>query len=90
MVPSMAPLLEVSRGGRARKKQRAAQQQTQNDPQPHEAALMGRTLPFILLSIAVYAGIAIAYVLATGLGAGLGWSIGGVGGPEARSSGARA
>jgi hypothetical protein len=51
---------------------------------------MGRTLPFILLRIAVYAGIAIAYVLATGLRASLGWSVGGVGGPEARSSGARA
>jgi len=38
----------------------------------HALALMGRTLPFILLRIAVYAGIAIAYVVATGLGAGLG------------------
>jgi hypothetical protein len=36
----------------------------------HALALMGRTLPFILLRIAVYAGIAVAYVLATGLGAG--------------------
>jgi hypothetical protein len=51
----------------------------------HALALMGRTLPFILLRIAVYGGIAIAYVLATGAGAGLGWAIGGVGGPEARS-----
>jgi hypothetical protein len=54
----------------------------------HALALMGRTLPFILLRIAVYAGIAIAYVVATGLGAGLGWAIGGVGGPEVRASGA--
>jgi len=54
----------------------------------HALALMGRTLPFILLRIAVYAGIAVAYVLATGVGAGLGWAIGEVGGPEVRASGA--
>src|SRR5258707_6094297 len=52
----------------------------------HALALMGRTLPFILLRIAVYAGIAIAYVLATGMGAGLGWAIGGVGGPQVQGS----
>ena len=54
----------------------------------HALALMGRTMPFILLRIVVYAGIAIAYVVATGIGAGLGWAIGGVGGPEVRASGA--
>jgi hypothetical protein len=46
-------------------------------------ALMGRTLPFILLSIAVYAGIAIAYVLATGISACIGWGIGGMAGHDA-------
>lgn len=50
--------------------------------------LMGRTLPFILLRIVVYAGIAIAYVAAAGIGAGLGWAIGGAGGHEAQTSGA--
>src|SRR4051812_13026429 len=54
----------------------------------HALALMGRTTPFILLRVVVYAGIAVAYVLATGLGAGLGWVIGEVGGPEVRASGA--
>jgi hypothetical protein len=39
-------------------------------------ALMGKTLPFIVFRIVVYAGIALAYVLATGIGAGIGWGIG--------------
>lgn len=41
--------------------------------------LMARTAPFILLRMAVYFGVAIAYVLMTGLGAGVGWGIGGFG-----------
>lgn len=41
--------------------------------------LMGRTLPFILLRMAVYFGAALAYVLVTGVGAGIGWGIGGFG-----------
>lgn len=41
--------------------------------------LMARTLPFLLLRMAVYFGIAIAYVLVTGVGAGVGWGIGGFG-----------
>ncbi|MDN2565618.1 hypothetical protein N1F89_05235 [Aquibium sp. A9E412] len=41
--------------------------------------LMARTMPFILLRIAVYFGVAIAYVLMTGVGAGVGWGIGGFG-----------
>ena len=32
--------------------------------------LMGKTLPFIALRVIVYAGIAVAYVLVTGVGAG--------------------
>lgn len=39
-------------------------------------ALMGKTLPFIVFRIVVYAGIALAYVLATGVGAGVGWGVG--------------
>ena len=39
-------------------------------------ALMGKTLPFIIFRIVVYAGIALAYVLATGVGAGVGWGVG--------------
>ena len=50
--------------------------------------LIGRSLPSILLRIALYAGIAIAYVLATGMGAGLGWAIGGVGGHQVQGSAA--
>ncbi|MGM0561282.1 MAG: hypothetical protein ACQETX_09490 [Pseudomonadota bacterium] len=41
--------------------------------------LMGQTLPFLLLRIAVYFGVAVAYVLMTGVGAGVGWGIGGFG-----------
>jgi uncharacterized membrane protein YagU involved in acid resistance len=35
--------------------------------------LMGKTLPFIIFRMAVYFGVAVAYVLATGAGAGVGW-----------------
>lgn len=41
--------------------------------------LMVRTLPFILLRLAVYLGVAAAYVAATGTGAGIGWGIGAFG-----------
>lgn len=40
---------------------------------------MGRTLPFTVLRMAVYFGVAVAYVLITGIGAGIGWGIGGFG-----------
>jgi len=41
--------------------------------------LMMATMPFILFRCAVYFGIALAYVLMTGIGAGVGWGIGGLG-----------
>lgn len=41
--------------------------------------LMLQTLPFVLLRMAVYFGAALAYVLVTGTGAGIGWGIGGFG-----------
>lgn len=41
--------------------------------------LMLRTLPFLLFRLAVYFGVALAYVLMTGVGAGVGWGIGGMG-----------
>lgn len=41
--------------------------------------LMLKTLPFVLLRMAVYFGAALAYVLVTGAGAGIGWGIGGFG-----------
>ncbi|MCT9000142.1 hypothetical protein [Chelativorans intermedius] len=44
--------------------------------------LMARTLPFLLLRIAVYFGVAVAYVLMTGIGAGIGWGVGGFGGSD--------
>ena len=47
--------------------------------------LMGKTLPFIVLRIIVYAGIAIAYVLVTGVGAGVGWGVGAFGDEEFRA-----
>lgn len=41
--------------------------------------LMGQTLPFIVFRIIVYFGIAVAFVLVTGVGAGVGWGIGAFG-----------
>jgi hypothetical protein len=50
----------------------------------HAFGMVGRTLPFIALRVIVYAGIAIAYVLITGVGAGVGWGIGAFGDEEFR------
>lgn len=41
--------------------------------------LMVKTLPFVLFRLAVYFGVALGYILATGMGAGVGWGIGGLG-----------
>jgi len=41
--------------------------------------MMGRTWPFIVFRMVVYFGIAAAYVLVTGIGAGIGWGIGSFG-----------
>lgn len=41
--------------------------------------LMRKTAPFLLFRIAVYFGIAVAYVLVTGTGAGIGYGVGGFG-----------
>lgn len=41
--------------------------------------LLGRTLPFVLLRAAVYFGITLAYILATGAGIGVGWGVGAFG-----------
>ncbi|WDR03697.1 hypothetical protein PSQ19_06450 [Devosia algicola] len=48
--------------------------------------MMGKTLPFIIFRMAVYFGIAVAYVLVTGVGAGLGWGLGGFGDEDFRLS----
>jgi len=40
-------------------------------------SLMRKTMPFLIFRLAVYCGIALAYVLVTGAGAGLGYGIGG-------------
>jgi hypothetical protein len=47
--------------------------------------LMGRTAPFIVLRVLVYAGIAVAYVLVTGVGAGVGWGVGAFGDEDFRA-----
>lgn len=46
--------------------------------------LMGKTLPFIVFRMAVYFGIAVAYVLVTGVGAGVGWGVGAFGDEDFR------
>ncbi|MFU8825323.1 MAG: hypothetical protein ACNA7N_13875 [Yoonia sp.] len=48
--------------------------------------LMMQTLPFILLRMVVYFGAALAYVLVTGTGAGIGWGIGALGDDGFRAS----
>lgn len=48
--------------------------------------LMGQTMPFIVLRIIVYAGIAGAYVLVTGVGAGVGWGVGAFGDDDFRGA----
>jgi hypothetical protein len=42
-------------------------------------AMMARTMPFIILRMAVYFGIALGYILVTGTGAGIGYGVGGLG-----------
>jgi hypothetical protein len=48
--------------------------------------LMARTAPFVVFRMIVYAGIVLAYIVATPLGAGLGWLIGAAGSLEFRDS----
>ncbi len=48
--------------------------------------LMARTAPFVVFRLMVYAGITLAYVLAIGVGAGLGWLIGAAGSADFRAS----
>lgn len=48
--------------------------------------LMLKTMPFIVFRIMVYAGIAIAYVAVTGVGAGVGWGIGAFGDDDFRGA----
>lgn len=47
--------------------------------------LMGQTLPFLAFRVIVYFGIAVAFVLVTGVGAGVGWGIGAFGDPDFRA-----
>ncbi|WP_245729401.1 hypothetical protein [Salinihabitans flavidus] len=47
---------------------------------------MVQTMPFVLLRMAIYFGAALAYVLITGTGAGIGWGIGALGDDGFRGS----
>jgi hypothetical protein len=49
--------------------------------------LLLRTLPFVLLRLAVYIGITVAYILAVGIGSGFGYIAGKVGGSGAGGAG---
>lgn len=48
--------------------------------------LMGQTLPFLVFRMIVYFGIALAYVLVTGVGAGVGWGVGAFGDADFQAS----
>ncbi len=48
--------------------------------------LMRKTLPFIAFRMAVYFGIAAAYVIITGTGAGIGWGVGAMGDDDFQAS----
>lgn len=48
--------------------------------------IMRKTAPFLLLRMAIYFGIAVAYVLVTGVGAGIGYGIGGFGEDDFQAS----
>ena len=48
--------------------------------------LMMQTLPFIVLRCLVYFGITLAYILATGVGSGIGWGVGGFGDTDFRAA----
>lgn len=47
--------------------------------------LMMRTLPYLLLRLAVYVGVTLACLLITALAAGIGWGVGGLGDSDFRS-----
>ncbi len=55
---------------------------------PQILGLLLRTLPFLLLRLAVYAGITLAYLIGIGGGSGIGWVIGRAGGVDAATGGA--
>lgn len=48
--------------------------------------MMAKTAPFIVFRVLVYFGIAVAYVLVTGVGAGVGWGIGAFGDEDFRAA----
>jgi hypothetical protein len=48
--------------------------------------MMARTMPFVLLRMAVYFGITLGYILVTGTGAGVGYGIGGFGDADFQAS----
>lgn len=47
--------------------------------------LMARTFPYLIFRVIVYGGIAVAYVVVTGFGAGVGYGLGWFGGPDAQA-----
>lgn len=47
--------------------------------------LMVRTFPYLIFRVIVYGGIAVAYVLVTGFGAGVGYGLGWFGGPDSQA-----
>jgi hypothetical protein len=48
--------------------------------------MMARTMPFIVFRVVVYFGIAVAYVIVTGVGAGVGWGVGAFGDADFRAA----
>ncbi|WP_029062630.1 hypothetical protein [Labrenzia sp. DG1229] len=52
---------------------------------PRAVGLMVRTFPYLVFRIVVYGGIAVAYVVVTGFGAGIGYGLGWFGGPDSQA-----
>ncbi|MFV2038439.1 MAG: hypothetical protein ACC646_12695, partial [Paracoccaceae bacterium] len=49
-------------------------------------SIIRKTAPFVVFRVLVYFGIALAYILATGTGAGVGWGIGAFGSADFQAS----
>src|SRR5690606_11761800 len=78
--------MEVSYRPRGTRERRGTRQMGWDFSISRTIDVLARTAPFIVFRILVYAGVVLAYVIATGGGAGIGWGIGAIGDPDFQSS----